>query len=98
MKRRDSLLAPRDAVLSWIRLVLGMVLGACVGLFFSTANPSLGGTAPNGAALADSIALSASDLAFIAGFGVEGVFGMLDSLVRRIFSANQDRSHPAVPG
>ena len=96
-KLRDSLLAPRDAVLSWIRLVLGMVLGACVGLFYSTANPTVLGTAPNGAALADSITLSASGLAFIAGFGVEGVFGMLDSLVRRVFSANQDRSAPLAP-
>ncbi len=88
-KVRDSLLAPRDAILSWIRLVLGMVLGACVGLFFSAANPNA--AAPAGAALADSITLSASGLAFIAGFGVEGVFGMLDSLVRRIFSADQDK-------
>lgn len=98
-KLRDSLLAPRDFVLSWIRLVLGMVLGACVGLFFSSANPALLGTAaPAGAALADSISLSASGLAFIAGFGVEGVFGMLDTLVRRIFSADQDKSTRLSPG
>lgn len=94
-KVRDSLLAPRDAILSWIRLVLGMVLGACVGLFFSTANPGL--SAPAGAALADSITLSASGLAFIAGFGVEGVFGMLDSLVRRIFSGDQDKATHLAP-
>ena len=97
-KLRDSLLAPRDFVLSWIRLVLGMVLGACVGLFFSSANPSLLGAAPAGAALADSITLSASGLAFIAGFGVEGVFGMLDTLVRRIFSADQDKTTRLSPG
>lgn len=96
-KLRDSLLAPRDAVLSWIRLVLGMVLGACVGLFFSTANPSASGAAPSGAAMAESITLSASGLAFIAGFGVEGVFGMLDSLVRRVFSANQDKATTLTP-
>ena len=86
-KIRDSLLSPRDAVLSWIRLVLGMVLGACVGLFFSGSNPA---AVPSGAGLGDAITLSASGLAFIAGFGVEGVFGMLDSLVRRIFSGDQD--------
>ena len=63
-KIRDSLLSPRDAVLSWIRLVLGMVLGACVGLFFSGTNP---GAVPTGAGLGDAITLSASGLAFIAG-------------------------------
>ena len=87
-KIRDSMLAPRDAVLSWIRLVLGMVIGACVGLFFTGSNPA---SVPAGANLAESITLSASGLAFIAGFGVEGVFGMLDSLVRRVFTGNQDQ-------
>lgn len=87
-KIRDSLLAPRDLVLSWIRLVLGMVLGACVGLFFSSTNPV---AVPAGAGLADAISLSASGIAFIAGFGVEGVFSMLDSLVRRIFSGDQEK-------
>ena len=87
-KVRDSLLAPRDSILSWIRLVLGMVLGACVGLFFSSTNPV---AVPTGAGLADAIALTASGVAFIAGFGVEGVFSMLDSLVRRIFSGDQDK-------
>lgn len=95
-KLRDSLLAPRDAVLSWIRLVLGMVLGACVGLFFSSSsNPA---SMPTGAGLADAITLSASGLAFIAGFGVEGVFGMLDSLVRRIFSGDQDKGARLMQG
>lgn len=94
-KIRDSLLAPRDAVLSWIRLVLGMVLGACVGLFFSGTNPA---AVPAGAGLVDSITLSASGLAFIAGFGVEGVFGLLDSLVRRIFSGDQDKGGRLLPG
>lgn len=94
-KIRDSLLAPRDSVLSWIRLVLGMVLGACVGLFFSGANPA---AVPAGAGLVDAITLSASGLAFIAGFGVEGVFGLLDSLVRRIFSGDQDKGGRLLPG
>ncbi len=86
-KIRRSLLLPRDHILSWIRLVLGVVLGACVGLFFTTTNSA----APAGANLAESITLSASGLAFLAGFGVEGVFGLLDSLVRRVFTGDQDK-------
>jgi len=38
-----------------------------------------------------SIALSASGLAFLAGFGAEGVLGLLDTLVRRVFSGDQDK-------
>jgi hypothetical protein len=92
-KVRDSLLLPRDYVLSWIRLVLGVVLGACVGLFFTSSTPA----ATTGAGLADSITLSASGLAFLAGFGVEGVFGLLDSLVRRVFTGNQDKGGQIAP-
>ena len=88
-KLQSSLLAPRDNILAWIRLVLGMVLGACVGLFFSASDPA---AIPSGAGLAASITLSASGLAFLAGFGVEGVFGLLDTLVRRVFSSDQDKS------
>ena len=87
-KLQSSLLAPRDNILAWIRLVLGMVLGACVGLFFSASDPA---AIPSGAGLAASITLSASGLAFLAGFGVEGVFGLLDTLVRRVFSGDQDK-------
>ena len=87
-KLQGSLLAPRDNILAWIRLVLGMVLGACVGLFFSSTDPA---AISSGAGLAASITLSASGIAFLAGFGVEGVFGLLDTLVRRVFSGDQDK-------
>jgi hypothetical protein len=83
-KLRASCLHPRDTWLGPIRLVLGLVTGACVGLFFSASGPPPGGAATD---LAGSLSLSASGIAFLAGFGVEGVFNMLDGLVHKIFTA-----------
>lgn len=81
-KLRDSLLGPRDHVLSWIRLVLGSVIGACIGLFFS----SYGSQAPGlQADVIGALTLTASGVGFLAGFGVEGVFAMLGMLVKRVF-------------
>ena len=46
-----------------------------------------GGSAQEGAALFNgTVALSASALSFIAGFGVEGVFQAIESLIRRLFN------------
>jgi hypothetical protein len=42
-----------------------------------------------------SLTLSASGLAFLAGFGVEGVFSMLQALSRRMFSAEAPRTGAA---
>ena len=86
-KMRTSTLHPRDTMLSWIRLVLGMVTGACVGLFFSASGPTMAGP---GATLAQGLSLSASGIAFLAGFGVEGVFSMLEGLVRQVFPATPE--------
>jgi cell division protein FtsB len=91
-KIRDSRLGPRDNVLSWIRLVLGLVTGAAVGLFFSAYTPPQLATGTPAAGTADLIAsltLSASGVAFLAGFGVEGVFTLLESLVSRVFASEQ---------
>jgi hypothetical protein len=85
-KVRGNLLLPRDSHLSLIRLVLGLVTGACIGLFFSSYGPS----APTaGSDLISSLSLSASGIAFLAGFGVEGVFTMLEGLVSRVFPSEQ---------
>lgn len=89
-KLKESRLDPRDNALSWLRLVLGLATGACIGLFVSSYGPSpnptaavtASGTASN---LVSSLTLSASGLAFLAGFGVEGVFRMLQGLVSRVF-------------
>ncbi|MBN9509137.1 MAG: hypothetical protein J0I21_08475 [Alphaproteobacteria bacterium] len=79
-----SRLHPRDGRLAPIRLVLGLVTGTCIGLFFSAAGRTVPG---NAASVVTSLTLSASGLAFLAGFGVEGVFGMLDALVRKVFTS-----------
>jgi hypothetical protein len=82
-KIRTSRLDPRDTRLGPIRLVLGVVAGTCIGLFFSAAGPSTPGDA---ATIVASLTLSASGLALLAGFGVESVFNMLDALARRMFA------------
>ncbi len=83
-----AMLEPRDSWLSWIRLVLGFVVGACIGLFFTSYAPTqISQPTPTdtGSALLSSLSLSASGLAFLAGFGVEGVFNMLQELSPRVF-------------
>jgi hypothetical protein len=88
-KIRSSLLSPRDRRMSQVQLVLGVITGACIGLFLS---PSQIG--PPGAPLSGrSVALSASALSFLAGFGVEGVFKMLESISITAFGG-QPRTTP----
>ena len=85
-KLRDSRLDPRDHWLCLIRLVLGLVTGSCIGLFYSASVP------PNASpteSVAAALSLSASGIAFLAGYGVEGVFNMLEGLVSRVFVAQQ---------
>jgi hypothetical protein len=85
-KMRYSLLTPRDLRLASSQLALGAVIGACIGLFIT---PSAG-SAQEGAALFNGpVALSASALSFIAGFGVEGVFQTMEALIRRIFDIKE---------
>jgi len=79
-KTRESLLSPRDSTLAIGQLALGAITGACIGLFVS---PSTGGSSEG---ILGNLALTASALAFVAGFGVEGAFLALESLVRRIFN------------
>jgi hypothetical protein len=89
-KIRDARLNPRDNFLSWIRLVLGLVTGSAVGLFYSTHGPPASATDAT-TDLIGSLSLSASGVAFLAGFGVEGVFSLLESLVTRVFASEQPR-------
>ena len=81
-KMKDSLLSPRDLTLSLGQLALGAVIGACIGLFIA---PSGVGSQGN-AALTGTVTLTPSALSFIAGFGVEGVFIALESLIKRVFN------------
>lgn len=83
-RMRESLLSPRDSTLALLQLALGGTIGACIGLFI---NPS--GPAPaEEHGLLGAWALSGSALSFIAGFGVEGVFSALESLVHRVFRSS----------
>jgi hypothetical protein len=84
-KMRDSLLSPRDLTLALGQLALGAVIGACIGLFVTPNGAASGGTPT----LTGTVALSASALSFIAGFGVEGVFVALEGLIKRIFNVPQ---------
>ena len=91
-KLKESRLDPRDNALSWLRLVLGLATGACIGLFMSSYGPVAGPTSAmasgTASGLASSLTLSASGLAFLAEFGVEGVFRMLQALVTRVFASD----------
>ncbi|MGW8392057.1 hypothetical protein [Pseudoduganella sp. HUAS MS19] len=90
-KMRESLLSPRDFTLALLQLALGATIGACIALFV---NPS-GQTPGSEIGLLGNWALSTSALSFIAGFGVEGVFVALESLVRRVFNISDPVRRPA---
>jgi hypothetical protein len=81
-KMRDSLLSPRDLTLALGQLALGAVIGASIGLFITPSSAPPDGS--NG--FTSSVALTGSALSFISGFGVEGVFVALESLIKRIFN------------
>jgi hypothetical protein len=83
-KLRDSLLSPRDLYLSLGQLAQGAVIGACIGLFFPSGSQGAGGATP-------AISLAPSALSFIAGFGVEGVFVMVEGLIKRVFNIAESK-------
>jgi len=95
---RESLLAPRDLRMSQVQLVLGIIVGACIGLFMSPSGPDAGTAAGSGGAVTtgSSVALSASALSFLAGFGVESVFKRLQSMLQAMFGS-QPAPTPAAP-
>jgi len=90
-KMRESLLAPRDLTLALGQLALGAVIGACIGLFITPSGPAQSGAGM----LNGQVALTASALSFIAGFGVEGVFVMLENLIKRVFNVADPAAKPA---
>jgi hypothetical protein len=93
-KIRDSVLAPRHLRLALIQLTLGAVIGACIGLSVS---PSGGGDGAGAVGLLKQINLTAPALCFVAGFGVEGVFQALESLISRIFNTPLNTTPPSTP-
>jgi hypothetical protein len=80
-KIKSNTLSPSEYALSIGQLALGAVIGSCIGLFVTTPGGSNG--------LIGSITLSASALSFIAGFGAEGVFLALESLIKRVFNIGE---------
>jgi hypothetical protein len=85
-KIRQSLLKPRDCRMIRVQLLLGIITGACIGLFLTPSDTSSTGAPLSGG----SVALSASALSFLAGFGVEGVFKMLESTLITVFGGRRD--------
>ncbi len=90
-KIRESVLAPRDRMLAIIQLVLGAVIGGCIGLFITP-----GGAGTNAEpGLLGAVQLSASALCFVAGFGVDSVFAALELMIRRVFNVSDPARTPA---
>ncbi len=77
----DYLLTPRMLRANRIRILLGVMTGACIGLFVNTSAGSATTSGLGGAA----VTLTASGIAFLAGYGVEAVFKMFDSLMNHVF-------------
>jgi hypothetical protein len=79
-KVSNSTLSPSDYALSLVRLPLGVMAGLAVGLFFT---PSSQVAIPQviGLGNAAAITLTAAGLAFLAGYGSEAFFSMLDQLI-----------------
>jgi 4-amino-4-deoxy-L-arabinose transferase-like glycosyltransferase len=75
----DRLLTPRDLREYIVRLVLGTVFGVAIG-FFTTAENVIANPVSS---------LGAPALAFLAGYGVEAVFRMLDGLADQFSPARR---------
>lgn len=87
---KANTLHPRDLPLTYLRGILGVVVAACVSLLITSyAGP--GAPAPGSPVAASpnivaSLTLSASAITFLAGFGAEAVFTLLQALVSRVFA------------
>lgn len=89
-KITDNLLAPRDETLALMRVPLGLMAGVAVGLFFSPSS-----VATQVSAGAGVMTLTASGLAFLAGYAADGFFRMLDTLTNRVFNLSSQDRHAA---
>lgn len=88
----SSILAPRDETLAIIRLILGAIAGLAVGLFFTPA--SVAGQVSSGAGV---LTLSASGIAFLAGYGADSFFRVIDAMIVRLFSFDRPDQKPVPP-
>jgi hypothetical protein len=81
-KVRDATLRPEDAKRAFNGVPLGLVAGLSVGLIITPTGNAVQGVTN----IAGSITLSATALAFLAGYGAEAFFGMIDELLKRVFN------------
>lgn len=81
-RMKGSLLTPRDLNISLQQLALGAVTGACIVLFFAL--PASGGSGASTSV--GPVALTSSGISFIAGFGVDAAFTMLEGIINRVFN------------
>jgi hypothetical protein len=81
-KVSSSTLAPWDTRLMWTRVLLGAMAGTFIGLFFSPSGTSVAGVPGIGS-------LSLSAIAFLAGYAVDKLFGLLDEIIGRIFGTSK---------
>lgn len=74
------------------RILLGMVAGPTIGLFFDQGGHLLSFTATHTEVPSLTTQLSASAIAFVAGFSIEVLFALLDRLIRIIREFAGDNS------
>lgn len=79
-----SILSPRAETLAIIRIILGAIAGLAVGLFFTPTS-----VAAQISAGAGVLTLSASGIAFLAGYGADGFFRMIDAMITRLFGVGR---------
>jgi hypothetical protein len=89
-KVQDSTLSPRDFALSLVRLPLGVMAGLAVGLFLS---PSAAEAILQSVGISSAVTLTAGGLAFLAGYGAEACFRLLDQVITVKFAFNTPANH-----
>lgn len=91
---RDSTLSPRNFGAALMSLPLGIVAGVAVGLFYSPMGaPSTG----SGTAGVVNLTMTASGLGFLAGYGSQTFFEMLDALLKKTFALTADPGQSKPP-
>ena len=88
----ESVLVPRDISLLWLRVLLGVVAGGSIGLFFDPVKVAAEITNGN-----SGLSVSASGLAFLAGYGAPAFFLMLDKALNRVFDFREDQAPAGAP-
>jgi hypothetical protein len=92
----DFTLAPSRFPKYWARILLGMVAGPTIGLFFQEGH-LLSFTTSSTNVPNLSTQLSAAAIAFVAGFSIEILFAILDRFIRIIQEfAGVNGSHQAI--